>query len=316
MSGLKLSVQHLSYRYQATKALTDINFEATGPETLGLVGHNGSGKSTLLKILQGVHAAPTGHIKLNDQPAQDRHGLMLLSVRSSIGILFQDHSSDDKLSAKDNLTYAGYLHGLRGTRLKNCVEQTLAWAGLCERQSEPLKKYSQGMRRKLELYRTFMHEPRLVLLDEPTAGLDFHEVKKFYDFLSDYQKKFQALTILSSHHAQEADFWDTAMLLSQGKIIALGPVSQILKNCDYSRLDISLKSPQEIASFNALGFRFIKNPHPSHAGFSYTANLHQDELAQFLSTEHLLNKTSAVSINPLSIAEAYEIKQAGGHNHV
>lgn len=233
---------NVSFSYGSKKRL-NVDFNLSSG-IIGLFGQNGSGKSTLLKILGGSLPA-SGAIKIDGHNAIGSDGFLKASVRKDLGILFQETSSDDKISAFDNLFYASLLMGFDKNEAKNQASETLKLSGLEERAYEPVKKLSGGMRRRLELYRTFLHNPKIVLLDEPTAGLDVKETSRFGEFLKAYQEKTDALVIIASHSPEELLMCTRVLFLAEGVLLADDSPEKLLGALDY--LCLSLKLKGEIA---------------------------------------------------------------------
>jgi ABC-2 type transport system ATP-binding protein len=235
-----LSCTDLEYSYGPRRRLKGISFSANAGALIALFGHNGCGKSTLLKLLSGVLPVQKGSVSLEMQSALNPEGYLRHDLRARIGVLFQGTSSDEKLSAADNLKYAASLMGVPTAKINEKIEWALLQSGLKEHAYVPVKKLSGGMRRRLELYRTFLHRPQLVLLDEPTAGLDILEARRFFSFLKNYQNDTNALVIMSSHHPDELLACHEVIMMHEGEICAQGSPVVMLNKLDYLRCSFSL----------------------------------------------------------------------------
>ncbi len=163
-----ISVQNIVHRYDQRTALNGVSFEVQPAELFGLLGPNGSGKTTLFRILSTLMVPVGGRAMiLGHDVALDPNGL-----RHEIGVVFQAQSIDLKLTAGENLMHQGHLYGLRGSLLKRRIEEMLGRVGLSDRTKEKAETFSGGMQRRLELAKGLLHHPQVLLLDEPTTGLD------------------------------------------------------------------------------------------------------------------------------------------------
>lgn len=230
-----LTCADLNFAYQGVMRLKRVSLTVADNSLVALFGHNGSGKSTLLKLLGGSLPVQSGGVEVFQKPAIGRDGYLRTDMRHHFGLLFQGTSSDEKLSLMDNLIFSARLFGLSRENARERALWALAQASLSDRAREPVKKLSGGMRRRLELYRCFLHWPKIVLLDEPTAGLDSAEVAKFFDFLKAYLKETRASVIMASHHADELLFADLVCMMKDGEIIAQGTPNAMLAKLDYLR---------------------------------------------------------------------------------
>jgi len=291
----------LNYFYGSTQRLKDVSLRAQASSLIGLFGHNGAGKTTLLKMLGGSFPVMRGRVHLFDRPALDKRGFLQAALRSKVGALFQGTSSDEKLSAHHNLVYAARLMGVRKTEIQQLVTETLTWSELSHRACEPIKKFSHGMRRRLELYRAFMHKPSLVLLDEPTAGLDVGESAKFFSFLKNYQREHQALVIMSSHRPEEMMKCDRVLMMKDGQVITDQPPDMLLKDLNYLLVSIS---SDENASVAHPYFYDIKKGCSENLLRAKVQSCYLDE---FLKSPLLTDcRVRAFSVERPTIADAYE----------
>lgn len=234
----------LDFFYQTKKRLNKVTFAAPSGALVGLFGHNGSGKSTLLKLLGGSLPVARGQVKAFSRSAIDENGYLRMDLRREFGVLFQGSSSDEKLSLFDNLRLVARLWGMNNNQSLEQTWLTLENSSLSERAHEPVKKLSGGMRRRLELYRTFIHRPKIVLLDEPTAGLDVAEVAKFFEYLKNYRRETGALVLMSSHHADELLFCDQVIMMKEGQIVSQGSPRAMLEGLDYFCCSFMLNDPK------------------------------------------------------------------------
>ncbi len=215
-----IELEQVNKHYQQVQALQNINLKLAEGEVLGLFGHNGAGKTTMMKLILGIIKADAGNVSVfgnNPQHKQAWHG------RKKIGYLPENVSFYDQLTGLEVLTYFARLKSVN----KQQVGQLLENVGLSFAQNRPVKTYSKGMRQRLGLAQAFLGEPKLLLLDEPTVGLDPIATKDFYNSV-DQLKSNGASVILCSHILPGMEqHIDRAMILSGGKSVAIGTLSAL-----------------------------------------------------------------------------------------
>ena len=198
-------------------ALVDVNFEIRPGEVLGLLGPNGSGKTTLFRVLATLLRPSQGAVSIFGYDLATQAQL----VRQQLGIVFQMPSLDIKLSAEENLACQGYLYGLSGRNLRRRISSLLMEFELGDRCSEYIERFSGGMRRRVELAKALLHQPRLLLLDEPATGLDPGARLDLIDQLQRMQRKMGVTVALTTHHLEDADRCDRLAIMCKGKLVAV-----------------------------------------------------------------------------------------------
>src|SRR5689334_4059264 len=168
MSEPVVQVENLRHAYGERVALDGVSFEARRGEIFAFLGPNGSGKTTLFRILSTLLPAPPGAVRVLGHDA----GAERDAVRREIGVVFQSPSLDKQLTAAENLIHQGHLYGLRGPDLARRVDEALAAVNLGDRAGERVDRFSGGMRRRVEIAKGLLHRPRVLLMDEPSTGLD------------------------------------------------------------------------------------------------------------------------------------------------
>jgi len=163
-----IKIDQLSYRYKSKLAIDQISLAIQRGEIFGLLGPNGSGKTTLLRVLSTVFYPQTGRIEMSGCDLRTE----VAKIRKSIGVVFQSPSLDNKLTVYENLEAFGYLVGLSGKELRERCEKLLQYFGMLERKKTLVETLSGGMRRRVELAKGLIHKPQILLLDEPSTGLD------------------------------------------------------------------------------------------------------------------------------------------------
>ena len=184
----------------------------------GLLGPNGSGKTTLFRILSTLMLPTRGRaIIMGCDAANDPEGL-----RRRIGVVFQAPSIDVKLTANENLWHVGHLYGLKGSVLRARIHEMLSRVGLSDRANDKAEAFSGGMQRRLELAKGLMHHPSVLLLDEPTTGLDPGARRDLWQYLCTLRDQENVTIIVTTHLMEEAEHCDRLAILSEGKLVALG----------------------------------------------------------------------------------------------
>ena len=213
-----ISVEDLVHRYDDRTALNGVSFEVGHAELFGLLGPNGSGKTTLFRILSTL-MIPTGGraLILGHDAAREPDRL-----RRHIGVVFQAQSIDVKLTAAENLWHQGHLYGLHGRVLKTRIQEMLGRVGLADRANEKAETFSGGMQRRLELAKGLLHHPSVLLLDEPTTGLDPGARRDLWQYLRILRDEESVTVIVTTHLMEEAERCDRLAILNEGKLVALG----------------------------------------------------------------------------------------------
>jgi len=218
-----ISVQNIVHRYDQRTALNGVSFEVQPAELFGLLGPNGSGKTTLFRILSTLMVPVGGRAMiLGHDVALDPNGL-----RHEIGVVFQAQSIDLKLTAGENLMHQGHLYGLRGSLLKRRIEEMLGRVGLSDRTKEKAETFSGGMQRRLELAKGLLHHPQVLLLDEPTTGLDPGARRDVWQYLRMLRDEEHVTVIVTTHLMEEAERCDRLAILNEGKLVALGTPAEL-----------------------------------------------------------------------------------------
>ncbi len=213
-----ISVRNLTHRYGARTALDDVSFTVAAGEIFGLLGPNGSGKTTVFRILSTLMLPSRGAaIILGHDAARDPVG-----VRRVIGIVHQQQSVDVKLTAAENLKHTGHLYGLSGATLRQRITEMLRRVGLSDRADEHVEKLSGGMQRRVQLAAGLLHHPSVLLLDEPTTGLDPGARRDLWLYLDQLRSEQHMTVVVTTHLMEEAEHCDRLAILSHGRLVALG----------------------------------------------------------------------------------------------
>ena len=239
MSTEPLIVQGAEKRYGDVRALAGASFDVRKGELLGLLGPNGAGKTTIIKAIAGRLKLDAGTIQLFGRTMSRE------DPRPEIGVVPQELGIYALLSARENLEVFGRLYGVTGADLADRVTWALEWADLKDRAGEPTKRFSGGMKRRLNIACSLLHRPALVLLDEPTVGVDPQSRERIYEMLATLQASGVSV-VLTTHHLEEAEQrCERIVIIDHGKIVAAGTLGELLRSTlgGARRLSISLASP-------------------------------------------------------------------------
>jgi ABC-2 type transport system ATP-binding protein len=218
-----ISVQNIVHRYDNRTALDDVSFDVRPAELFGLLGPNGSGKTTLFRIFSTLMVPTAGRaLIMGFDAARDPAAL-----RRQIGVVFQAQSVDEKLTAYENLWHQGHLYGLHGSALKTRIREILERVGLADRTKELVETFSGGMARRVELAKGLLHHPSVLLLDEPTTGLDPGARRDLWQYLQILRDQERVSVIVTTHLMEEAERCDRLAILNEGKLVALGTPSEL-----------------------------------------------------------------------------------------
>jgi ABC-2 type transport system ATP-binding protein len=238
-----ISVQDVVHRYGDRAALNGVSFEVRPAELFGLLGPNGSGKTTLFRILSTLMIPVAGHAKIMGfDVARDPNNL-----RRQIGVVFQAQSIDVKLTASENLWHQGHLYGLRGASLKSRIAEMLGRVGLADRAHEKAETFSGGMQRRLELAKGLLHHPSVLLLDEPTTGLDPGARRDLWQYLAVLRDEERVTVIVTTHLMEEAERCDRLAILNEGKVVALGTPDDLKHEIGGDVILLDAKNPESLA---------------------------------------------------------------------
>jgi ABC-2 type transport system ATP-binding protein len=215
-----LTVTGVRKRFGSVTALDGASLEVHGGELLALLGPNGAGKTTLVRAVAGRVRLDGGAVEMMGRPLDDEG-------RAGLGLVPQEVAVYPLLSARENLEVFGRLQGLSGRPLRDAVGWALAWTALAERAREPVKRFSGGMRRRLNIACGVLHRPPVVLLDEPTVGVDPQSRERIYEMLAELKANGAAL-LLTTHHLEEAEArCDRIVIIDHGRTVAAGTLAEL-----------------------------------------------------------------------------------------
>ena len=218
-----ISIENLVHRYENRTALNGVSFDVRPAELFGLLGPNGSGKTTLFRILSTLMLPTAGRATIMGCDAAQEPA----RLRRQIGVVFQAQSVDIKLTAYENLWHQGHLYGLRGSPLKKRIHEILSRVGLADRAKELVETFSGGMQRRIELAKGLLHHPGVLLLDEPTTGLDPGARRDLWQYLQMLRDEEHVSVLVTTHLMEEAERCDRLAIMNEGNLVALGTPAEL-----------------------------------------------------------------------------------------
>ena len=239
-----VDVSGVSFRYGDKPALDNVSFQVSPAVLFGLLGPNGGGKTTLFKLLSTLLPLQQGEIHLLDRDVRRQPA----AVRRLIGVTFQAPSLDRKLSVFENLACHARLYGLTGPSLTTRVTELLDRLGLSERARDKVESLSGGLARRVEIAKGLLHSPRLLLLDEPSTGLDPGARLDLWRYLASLRDDAGVTVIVTTHLMEEAERCDDLALLDRGRIVARGSPAELRRSLGGDCLTIRGPEPESLAA--------------------------------------------------------------------
>ena len=236
-----VSVQDLRKSYGDFEAVKGISFEVNEGSFFAFLGPNGAGKSTTISILCSLLGRDSGTVKVFGKDPAD--------ARTEVGVVFQDHMLDDKLTVRENITIRGQMYGLRGQELEDAVSKVIGLTDATEFADRKYGQLSGGQKRRADIARALVHDPRMIILDEPTAGLDPQSRTALWKTVLDLNRNTGLTVFLTTHYMEEAVDADDIVIIDHGEIVAQGRSDDLKeKYCtDYIRA-----YPKDSGSFGGI----------------------------------------------------------------
>jgi ABC-2 type transport system ATP-binding protein len=244
-----IETEALVHAYGDRRALDGVTFDVKPREIFGLLGPNGGGKTTLFRILSTLMRPTGGRARVlgHDTVAE------AAAVRKGIGVVFQSPSLDRKLTAFENLYYQGQIHGFTFKETRVRAREMLARVGLSDRAGDVVEKLSGGMRRRVELAKGMLHRPKLLLLDEPSTGLDPGGRRDLWTYLTAIRDADGVTSLLTTHLMEEAERCDRVAILDRGRVVALGTPAELVAEVGGDVLTLDAREPEALAAEIAQG---------------------------------------------------------------
>jgi ABC-2 type transport system ATP-binding protein len=229
-----IEVTNLVKQFGDFTAVKDISFHVKKGEIFAFLGPNGAGKSTTIKMLTTLLHPTSGTLVLNGfNPVREAE-----KARQSFGIVFQDPSLDDELTAAENMEFHGVLYGVPRKLRRERMEQLLKFVELWDRKDNLVKEFSGGMKRRLEIARGLLHHPAIIFLDEPTLGLDPQTRNHMWSYLQELNKKEGITVFFTTHYMEEAArIAQRIAIIDHGVIVATGSAAELMKQTETASLE-------------------------------------------------------------------------------
>ena len=238
-----LSVSGLCKAYGERRAVDGVSFQVWRGQTVGLLGPNGAGKSTTVGMICGLIRADAGSVTLDGEPVVQGAS----AAKQKLGLVPQDLALYDELPAIENLKLFGALYGMKGAALAKRAEEVLALVGLSDRAKDKPSTFSGGMKRRLNIGAALLHDPQLLILDEPTVGVDPQSRNAIFDTLEALKAQGRSL-IYTSHYMEEVErLADHIVIIDHGKVLADAPPAEL-----YRRLPTQAALQEELAGADVL----------------------------------------------------------------
>ena len=241
-----IKVENLVRKFGNLTAVNDISFEVEEGTIFGFLGPNGAGKTTTINILCTLLSPTSGKASIYEHDCTKESS----QVRKAIGIVFQDTTLDKDLTAYENLVFHAYLYDVKKSEREGRIKDALNFVDLYDRRNDLVKKFSGGMKRRLEVARGLIHRPKVLFLDEPTLGLDPQTRANLWDFIVELPKKHKVTIFMTTHYMEEAEVCDRIAIIDHGRIITMGTPDELKKTIGgdviYVRTSDNKKAKDEI----------------------------------------------------------------------
>ncbi len=262
---LIISVSDLVKKFGDFPAVDDVSFEVEKGEIFAFLGPNGAGKTTTIKMLTTLLSPTSGKITVNGHDVMTEQD----EVRKAFGIVFQDPSLEDELTAYENMELHGVLYNTPKQLRKERIEELLRFVELWDRKDSFVKTFSGGMKRRLEIARGLLHHPKIFFLDEPTQGLDPQTRNHIWSYVTNLSQKEEITIFFTTHYLEEAqEYADRIAIMDHGKIVTVGTLKELLNKTSQKTLEAAfLKlTGSEIREEEASGLDRLRQRHQMWRG--------------------------------------------------
>lgn len=289
-------VKELTKRFEKILAVDRVSFSIEEGEVFGLLGPNGAGKTTTLHMLATLLKPTSGTASVNGYDIKQEPS----KVRKSIGIVFQEPSSDDLLTGYENLRLHALLYGVPSELREKRIREVLELVDLMERKDDLVKKYSGGMRRRLELARGLLHKPKLLFLDEPTLGLDPKAREHIWHYIERLAEEEGVTIIITTHYMEEADLLcDRIAIIDRGRIVVLDSPNVLKRSLGGDMVKIKTKEPN-IEAIKAL--RYVRKAEHQSDVLTLTVENAAEHLQEILS---YVGKADSVEVRSPTLNDVF-----------
>src|SRR3954470_14260838 len=239
-----VDIAHLAHRYGEHEAIRDLSLSVAEREIFALLGPNGSGKTTMFRVLSTLIPIQQGEVHILGHELRRESS----SIRAQLGVVFQSPSIDKKLTVLENLIHHGRLYGLGGHDLRTRTDEMLTRLGLADRRRDLVETLSGGLRRRVELATGMLHRPRLLLLDEPSTGLDPGARSDLWQYLEQVRDSDGVTIVVTTHLLDEADRADRIAIMHKGQLAALDTPVALQATVGGDSITIRSKDPAGLAA--------------------------------------------------------------------
>ena len=243
-SGTAISVRNVSHRYGEHQALDDMSFEVKTSEIFGLLGPNGGGKTTLFRVLSTLLPIQSGEISVLSHNLRTDAS----TIRRLIGVTFQSPSLDDRLTVQENLVHQAHLYGLSGAVMRERISTLVGRLGLSDRTASRVSSLSGGLKRRAEIAKGLLHQPQVLLLDEPSTGLDPGARHDLWQYLGRLRDEQGVTVLVTTHLMEEAERCDRLGILDRGRLVALGTPDELRGSVGGDCITIESDAPDELTA--------------------------------------------------------------------
>ena len=268
----------LGKRFDDFEAVRHVNFSVPPGETFGFLGPNGAGKSTTISMLCTLLQPTTGEARVAGFDVVRQR----TEVRRQIGLVFQDTTLDDYLTAAENLRFHAELYRVPKAELDGRLKQVMDMVGLWERRNSIVKTYSGGMKRRLEIARGLLHSPRVLFLDEPTVGLDPQTRSHIWNYINELKRRESITMFLTTHYMDEAEYCDRIAIMDNGELVVVDTPEALKRSVGRDR--VSITTDDDDAAIRILGERFGLEPTTSEGTVTFFVE-HGEEFVPRLFTD-------------------------------
>lgn len=245
-----ITVENLTHTYDTRCALDHVNFSVSRGEVVGFLGPNGSGKTTLFKILSTLITPTEGVINVFGHDIHTEQK----SIRKLLGVVFQRPALDVKLTVIENLRHQGHLYGLIGRQLNHRINELLIQFNLNDRKKDLVEELSGGLQRRVEIAKALLHSPQVLLLDEPSSGLDIEVRRQLSEYFSNLAQNEDISILLTTHIMDEADECNRVAILDEGRLVALGTPDELKSKIGGDVVSVETRDSESLS--NAIEDKF------------------------------------------------------------
>ena len=273
-----IEVEHLTKRFNGTTAVDAISIDVRPGEDFGFLGPNGAGKTTTINILCTLLNPTLGHARVAGFDVQTHPR----QVRQSIGIIFQDPSLDERLTAWENLMFHAMIYRVPASVRRARIQNLLKMVRLADRRGDVVKTFSGGMKRRLEVARGLLHEPKVLFLDEPTIGLDPQTRNHIWAHILELKSALKVTVFLTTHYMDEAEHCDRIAIIDHGKIVACDTPAALKRQVGGDI--VTIRTDDDLLAAQELGERYQVKPLQDERGLHFEIQNGQEFVPALFST--------------------------------